>query len=428
MSESNMIGTRIREHRIMKGIKQGDLAQKSGISASYLNLIEHNKRKIGGRVLLNLANVLGVEPSLLSEGAEASLIAALAKVSGALPLGASVEMDRLDEFAVRFPGLAQYLVELIRQRDELDCAVKMFSERLVHDPLLIKTLHEVISTVTSIRSAASILAENRELESVWQSRFQRNIDEDSRRLAESAEMLVKHLQTAPDAGSALMTPQEELYGFLEDNGYHFPEFEVLNLDFDHAVKNISWHGSDAGHSLVVRYLRQYSRDAMAIPDATLRQVITRSGPSPEMLATATGSPLPTVFRRLATLPKELCEPVGLVVCDGAGAVLMRKEIGGFKIPIDVAGCPLWPIYQSLSQPGVPIRETLVQGQAVVETFSVTETVRQAGFSVPALLNAHMLILPGSEKKQARQVGRTCKICPVENCEARREKSMLASDF
>ena len=68
-----MVCTRIRERRIMVGIKQADLAQAAGISASYLNLIEHNRRRIGGKLLVAIAKVLEVEPSVLSEGAAAAL-------------------------------------------------------------------------------------------------------------------------------------------------------------------------------------------------------------------------------------------------------------------------------------------------------------------------------------------------------------------
>mgnify|MGYP001802980991 FL=1 len=77
MAREALAGTRIRERRIMTGLKQADLARNLGISASYLNLIEHNRRRIGGKLLLDIASALGVDPSVLTEGAEAALIAAL---------------------------------------------------------------------------------------------------------------------------------------------------------------------------------------------------------------------------------------------------------------------------------------------------------------------------------------------------------------
>ncbi|MGA1234498.1 MAG: helix-turn-helix domain-containing protein, partial [Lutimaribacter sp.] len=43
MPQGQLTGTRIREKRIAKRVRQADLALRVGISASYLNLIEHNK-------------------------------------------------------------------------------------------------------------------------------------------------------------------------------------------------------------------------------------------------------------------------------------------------------------------------------------------------------------------------------------------------
>ena len=63
MSREGLTGSRIRERRVMAGQKQADLAKAIGISASYLNLIEHNRRRIGGKLLLDIAAALDVAPS-----------------------------------------------------------------------------------------------------------------------------------------------------------------------------------------------------------------------------------------------------------------------------------------------------------------------------------------------------------------------------
>ncbi|MEZ8097508.1 MAG: helix-turn-helix transcriptional regulator, partial [Amylibacter sp.] len=44
-----LLGTRIRENRKALRLSQKDLAHAAGISASYLNLIEHNRRRIAGK-------------------------------------------------------------------------------------------------------------------------------------------------------------------------------------------------------------------------------------------------------------------------------------------------------------------------------------------------------------------------------------------
>ncbi len=42
------------------GLQQADLARTVGISAAYLNLIEHNRRRIGGKLLIDIGRALGV--------------------------------------------------------------------------------------------------------------------------------------------------------------------------------------------------------------------------------------------------------------------------------------------------------------------------------------------------------------------------------
>ena len=77
MARDTLTGSRIRERRLFLDLRQAALARQVDISASYLNLIEHNRRRIGGKLLVDIARALGVEPSMLTEGAEVALIATL---------------------------------------------------------------------------------------------------------------------------------------------------------------------------------------------------------------------------------------------------------------------------------------------------------------------------------------------------------------
>ena len=104
--KDHSVGSRIRERRITHKMRQADLAAEVGISASYLNLIEHNKRRIGGKLLVDIAQVLEVETALLSEGAEVALMASLREAAAVVP-DAEPELDRIEELAARFPGWAR---------------------------------------------------------------------------------------------------------------------------------------------------------------------------------------------------------------------------------------------------------------------------------------------------------------------------------
>ncbi|MBP0575528.1 helix-turn-helix transcriptional regulator, partial [Mycobacterium tuberculosis] len=58
-----LIGSRIKRLRRQRNISQTDLATALAISPSYLNLIEHNRRRTTVGLLLKAANFFGVEAS-----------------------------------------------------------------------------------------------------------------------------------------------------------------------------------------------------------------------------------------------------------------------------------------------------------------------------------------------------------------------------
>jgi len=175
MPKSALTGSRIREHRLMRGLKQAELARLSGISASYLNLIEHNRRRIGGKTLLTLSQVLGIDPSQLSQGAEQGVVSALQNAAAADvdADGAQtpVELDQIDDLVARFPGWAAKITAQHQRLQALEQQMDGLNDRLTHDPVLSEKMHEVLSTVAAIRSTASILVGNPDLDADWQSRF-----------------------------------------------------------------------------------------------------------------------------------------------------------------------------------------------------------------------------------------------------------------
>ena len=68
MSGTALTGSRIREQRMAMGLRQAELAARAGVSASYLNLIEHNRRRVAGAVLARLAQALGLDAGELEAG------------------------------------------------------------------------------------------------------------------------------------------------------------------------------------------------------------------------------------------------------------------------------------------------------------------------------------------------------------------------
>ena len=422
-----LTGSRIRERRVMAGLKQAELAQQSGISASYLNLIEHNRRRIGGKLLLNIAHALGVEPQALTEGAEAALIAALREAAEDAGL-AGPEGDRADEFAGRFPGWAKVLATSQRRIDALEQTVEALSDRLAHDPQLATSMHELLSTAAAIRSTASILAETDSLQPEWRDRFHANIHEDSRRLSDSAQALVTYFDNAAETREVAHSPQAEVEAFLAAHDYRFDALEQAGTPQD-AIAALVGEAealkTKAARHIATGVLQQIARDAAALPLNRLEGAVAERGHDPARLAQALEQPMGRVLRRLASLPDL---GAGLVVCDRAGSVTFAKSVEGFTVPRFGACCPLWPLFAVQGQPGLVMKSRVMQmgrGQAQFEAIATCEVQAAAAYNTPPLSQSVMLLLPvPSSAAPAQPVGATCRICPVEGCRARREPSIL----
>ncbi|TCL09031.1 hypothetical protein BXY66_1073 [Shimia isoporae] len=430
MARDTLTGSRIRERRTVVGMRQAELAKSVGISASYLNLIEHNRRRIGGKLLVDIAAELGVEASLLSEGAEAALISSLGEAA-ADGAQAGAETDRVDEFAGRFPGWAALIARQHSRIEDLERTAVTLTDRLTHDPHLATSMHEMLTMVTAIRSTAGILAEPGEIEPEWQNRFHRNLNEDSQRLAESSQQLVAYLDGAGDAAASLTLPTEEVDAMLSSNGFRFDD--LINADGE-ALKSFVQEQdtltSEAAQDMALTVISQLVDDARRLPSNRLQSLVGTYGAKPVDIANSAAVPLAVVLRRLAALSEQMLPMAcGLVMCDGAGTLMQRKAIDGFPMPRFSGACPKWPLFQALARPMQPLRQTVtVTGRDArsFECYAVADPIGPMKLDEAPLYHSYMLVIPlEGGTSEGREVGSSCRVCPSVGCEGRREPSLLA---
>lgn len=431
MSLTALTGSRVRERRLAAGIAQADLARAVGISASYLNLIEHNRRRISDAILGRLATGLGVEPALLAEGAEGGAAQDM-RAAALLGLGSKPELDRIDELLGRFPGWADLLAEQYRRIGHLERMVAALNDRISHDPHLSLALHEVLSAVSSVRSTAAILAETEDIEPEWRARFHGNLHADSERLAVGAEALVAYLDGSEQAADTGATaPQEELESWLAENHWHFDALELGGGGPQALAADIAALASAAARSLAQDWVEQAAQDAKRLPLAAFEAALAQDAQGdPLRLARRFGCDVLAVFRRLA-FRKGATD--GLVMCDGSGALLVCKRVEGFSVPRHGAACPLWPLYSALSRPSQPVAALVEMPGMVPQQFflrAFCAATYPQGIAGPELRTGAMLISKrgpaagGSEAGAALPVGSTCRICPRAGCIARREPSII----
>ncbi|HIP23136.1 MAG TPA: XRE family transcriptional regulator [Rhodobacteraceae bacterium] len=445
----SLSGTRIREQRRQAKLTQKALAEKAGISASYLNLIEHNRRAVAGKVLLSIARVLDVPASSLSDGVDSAKISDLHEAAAHHPsIGA--EVVGIEELAGRFPGWAQMIAALYQQTRDQEAMITALSDRLTHDPFLAESLHGMLSNITAIRSTSNILKNIDDIEPEKQARFHTIIHEESRRLTDSAQSLVKYFDKKADPKAGIATPQEELDSFLNRHNYAFPQLDNLGeapattVEVAYIVNRIM--ADDGGldnpetNRLVTAFLQNYAQVSQAIPQSDFTKSARRTHYNPSEIASAFSTDMHSAFRRLAfqDASQTAAPPMGLIIANAAGRALFRRPIADFAFPRHGNACPLWPLFQAFATPHIPVAALLeLPGKHKFIGLAIAETQSTPTFGHPAEINAAMLIIHYEQRAllsnwlpdlgAAQPIGITCRICPRSECKARTEPQILGDE-
>ncbi len=218
------IGHRIRARRKEIGITQTALAKSLGISVSYVNLIEHDKRSIGGALLNRLSEALGLETGALDGAQERRVLDELAEIAATVAQG--VEPESARDLLARHEPWARTLLMLHRGAVRDQGMIAALSDRLNQDPVLNASVNDMLSSATAIRSVADILAETPDLESAQRARFDAIVQEEAARLSDVTRTLAKVFQESQADVRGLSGP-EEVDDYLYRRSNHFPALEAF---------------------------------------------------------------------------------------------------------------------------------------------------------------------------------------------------------
>ena len=434
----SLAGSRIREARRRAELTQAALAQEVGISASYLNLIEHNRRRIGGALLLKIAQTLGVKPAALSDGGSPTLIADLHAAASDLAGAAPEVAASAEALAGRFPDWADVLTTLAARVRDQDSVVSALSDRLTHDPFLSENVHAMLSHITAIRSTADILSTMPDIRPAQRERFYQTMTEESDRLSNTAQLLANYLGNAAQSTGGAATEEEALDTFLERNDHVFPTLESISgkdtgaaiaeiLDNDPSV------AEGAARGIAQDHLRSYAADAAAMPLDPFIEEARSAAYDPLVLAQRFGQEVLTVFRRLAVLARPgLDVPrFGLIVVAASGYPVHRRPLRGFPLPRHGNACPLWPLFRTAVHAGQPALD-LVAHDTRAEFVTLSHTAPRpgprlgvAGDTLAAMLFVARAESPFQPPQAPVPVGTSCRICARADCTARVQRQILA---
>lgn len=221
------IGMRIRRQRMDLGLSQTKLAQLVGISASYLNLIENNKREVGGAILLRIAAKLQLDIEDLSGAREQKALQRLQEVFSD-PILQGLALRDLDarNLVAEYPDIAQAVVRLYRGYTDAGTEIDAYAHRIDSDPLLAQMLHEVLNRITGMRSSAEIISGHDDLAEADRQRFSHAITREAVELTATMNGLVSYFDR-DTVRRRSSSPARELDDAIINADNHFPALEDL---------------------------------------------------------------------------------------------------------------------------------------------------------------------------------------------------------
>lgn len=463
-----LLGRKIRERRKALGLTQAALAQRLGISASYLNMIEADRRNIAGVLLVRITQVLDVPLAQFDGASERRLVDDLGEIATDAALAAlRLTPAAAADLVARHPQWAQALVALHRAGREQQQTVLALSDRLGHDPFLGDAVHSLLTNLTAIRSAAEILESVGELDASQRQRFVSIIAGDSRRLSEVARSLAAFFAKSPTAARSI-TPAEEVDDYLAEHDNHFPRLEaaadVLRAQIDAPGRGrfdalraaaaaacgsavaAQLDGSPRLRSPAARRraeqaLLSYVAGCLLMPYDSFQPAAAALRYDVDALAQRFDASFEQVCHRLVTLRRPGAEGVrfGFMRADAAGFVTKRFALPPLSVPHYGHACPLWAVYRALQAPGATVRQ-LAEFPGGERCFMVARAVEKDAdaFREPRRFLSVMLFCNALQADQlvyadgfdlsragpATPVGSTCRTCARSGCRWRQEDPII----
>ncbi len=185
MADKAYLGHKIRRLRAEQGLTQTSAAKALGISASYLNLIEHNQRPLTLPLLLKLGRAFDVDLQTFSEDEDARVISELREVfADHLFDSFGIPVEDIDAVVASAPALAPAIQALYRSVVESRNSVTTLVEQLSDDASRGQLAFDLRTLLTNVRSFSEILLNHEDLEQTERQHFISILVRESERLGE----------------------------------------------------------------------------------------------------------------------------------------------------------------------------------------------------------------------------------------------------
>jgi predicted transcriptional regulator/transcriptional regulator with XRE-family HTH domain len=434
-----LIGRTVRRLRTERMLSQQALATSLGISASYLNLIEHDQRAVTASLLIKLAETLRVELRELSGTQERQLEVGLREAFGDPLLGPTEVPDHeINALAAGSPNAARAVMALYRawrvaREDASGIALPsgrrvvlpteeardFFDDHSNHFPSL-----EEVAEALAVELAPGVPAE-----------MNHAIAERLRRM-HGVSVTVQPLQTALrryDPATRGLVLSESLP--RESRGFHMA-FQLALLEAREAVEAVVTDSapSTPEAAMLLRIgLLNYIAGSLLMPYAAFLSAAAALRHDMEAVASRFGVSYEQACHRLSTLQRVTARgvPFFFLRVDPAGNVSKRFSAAGFPFARYGGSCPRWVVHTAFSQPGtVQVQIAELPDGAAFLCFARTVARPAVRWGEPrpvhvvamgcALANAgEVAYADGLDLDRARVgIGLSCRLCDRPDCRNR----------
>jgi predicted transcriptional regulator/transcriptional regulator with XRE-family HTH domain len=353
-----LIGRTVRRLRTERDLSQQALATRIGISASYLNLIEHDQRAVTASLLIKLAETLRVDLATLSGTEERQLEVGLREAFCDPLLGAdAVPEAEAATLAASAPNAARAVLALYRAwrvaREDASGIALPSGRRMVPPTEEVRDLfNDRANHFPALEAAAESIARD---VGVAPAEMNHAIAERLRRV-HGLSVTVRHLEGAfrrYDPAARSLALSETLP--RESRGFHMA-FQLALLEARDAVEaevNEANAGSPEAAALMRVGLLNYVAAALLMPYAPFHAAAAQLRNDVELLAARFGVSFEQACHRLSSLqrPGARGVPFFFVRIDPAGNVSKRFSAAGFPFARYGGSCPRWVVHAAFATPG-----------------------------------------------------------------------------
>lgn len=452
MSKAVFLGRRIRSQRMRLGLSQVALAKRLGISASYLNLVENDRRPVTTALLLELTRALDVDLRTLASGSDGELLAALEEAfSDPIFEDHPLTSTDLNQFIESSPAVARAVLHLHHCYRSARATLETLGERQQDDSQEIGSVDRMRLSFEQLTDFIQLHANYFPTLEAEAERVLATSDDEGHELYDR---LTRHLQREHGVRVRVL-PVSEMAGAVRRFDPGERELclsEILrrsSRNFQIAVQ-IALLGSGAAIDALLAdpvltssesralgrlALASYFAGAVLMPYERFLHSAESSRYDVELLGHRFRVGWEQTCHRLTTLHRPGAEGVSfyLLRVDLAGNISKRFAAAGIRFPRYSGLCPLWNVHSAFLQPGrVRVQlSRLPDGHTVLAVARTVERHRR-GYGAP---DAPFAVGIGCDVHDARRVvyadaldvdkletavpiGITCRLCERADCTAR----------